>query len=556
MEYIIEILGKLKNEPSEKFESENIEFKNYSSEQALHNAKDLTEEVSAIANAKGGFIVIGIIDSSDIKNNKWSEQLTGFIKVDLDTTKERLLGKLEPKIDLKLFEFEFEEKNYLIIQIPNVTHTLVSTTSGKTCIRQGKSSMPARPEQIKELVKSLQSFDWSEEDITSDPRAVLDYTSIIEAKKDFSVRRNLSFDELSDDRFLESIGATKNGILNKGGLLLFGKASEIKRLLGNYEYRFSWKTPSGELKINDVWNDNIWVTINRSKDHFKKCNSKITIEYEGNPYDLYTLDYQAFHEAYLNSIVHRDYSEEGMTSVNFIGSKLVITNPGTFYGGVNSSNITFHEPRHRNKSLARILMNFQLVDRAGMGVLRMGLNSLKYGREFPSFEEKLKNIEVSMAAEYFKSGVFLLTQKYLKNCGLVELYIMNSLHKVGFVSISSLEKKLLNLVENPWKEIHKCLENEEFKKYFSLKANNDGVYICPNEIIESLFDITKPFKDSVNSDKHVKLFTYLKEHKFGSNGDLMNLLGFASPASTYQFLIKLKYVGNKGKSQSSKWFLK
>lgn len=57
MEYIIEILRKLKSEPSERFESENIEFKNYTSEQALHNAKDLTEEISAIANSKGGFII-------------------------------------------------------------------------------------------------------------------------------------------------------------------------------------------------------------------------------------------------------------------------------------------------------------------------------------------------------------------------------------------------------------------------------------------------------------------------------------------------------------------
>jgi len=556
MDYILEILRKIKTEPSEKFESENIEFKNYTSEQALHNAKDLTEEISAIANAKGGFIIIGVIDSSDINNKKWSDQLHGFSHVDLDTTKERLLGKLEPKIDLKLFEFEFEGKFYLIIQIPNVTHTLVSTTSGKTCIRIGKSSMPARPEQIKELVKALQSFDWSEEDITNDFISILDVNSLIEAKKDFSQRRNIPIDELTNDRFLESIGATKNGILNKGGLLLFGKATEIKQILGIYEYRFSWKTPSGELKINDVWNDNIWNTISRSKTHFEKCNSKTTFEYEGNHYDLYTLDYQAFHEAYLNSIVHRDYSEEGMTSVNFIGNKLVITNPGTFYGGVNSTNITFHEPRHRNKSLARILMNFQLVDRAGMGILRMGLNSLKYGREFPLFDEKLKNIEVSMAAEYFKLGVFLLTQKYLQDCGLVELYIMNSLHKIGFVSVNSLEKKLSNLVENPWLEIYRCLENEKFKVYFEFKANNDGVYICPNQIISSLFDISRPFKDSINSEKHIKLFIYLKEHKQGSNGDLMNLLGFASPASTYQFLAKLKYVGNKGKSQSSKWFLK
>ena len=109
------LLNSLKTNPSERFESETIEFKNYSNENALHNAKDLTEEISAIANRNGGRIIVGVIDSSDIKHNNWTQQLNGFQNVDLDTTKERLLGKIFPKIDLRLEEIIHESKNYLII---------------------------------------------------------------------------------------------------------------------------------------------------------------------------------------------------------------------------------------------------------------------------------------------------------------------------------------------------------------------------------------------------------------------------------------------------------
>jgi ATP-dependent DNA helicase RecG len=245
-----------------------------------------------------------------------------------------------------------------------------------------------------------------------------------------------------------------------------------------------------------------------------------------------------------------------MNIVNFKGTEITITNPGTFYGGVSSDNISFHEPRHRNKTLAKILMDFQLVDRAGMGILRMGLNSLKYGREFPVFEEKLENIEVTMSAEYFKSGVFILTQNYIPKCGITELYILNSLYKTGKALLNDVESDLSKLITNPWKAIEAALNRDDMKKYLSLKGNNEGVYICPNEMIQDLFEVEKTPRASTNSQKHIKLYKFLRNYSTASNEEIMRHLGFASPASTYQFLKKLKYVVNTGKSRKSRWKLK
>jgi ATP-dependent DNA helicase RecG len=550
------ILENIKTQPSENYESENIEFKNYNSEQSLHNAKDLADEISALANKKGGAIIIGVIDSSNIKNNQWEKQLNGFTKVDLDTTKERLLGKINPKIDLDLSQMEYEANNYLIINVPNITHSIVTTSSGKTYIREGKSSVPATPEQIQFMVKNLQSYDWSSEELTLNPNDSLDPQAIFEAKEDFCRRREIKLTEITDSNFLESIGATKNGVLNKSGLLFLGKKRLIMSCLGVFEYRYSWKTQDGILKINDVWDDNIWNSIKRVKSHFKDCNKKITLPYEGVDYILNTLDQQAFHEAFLNSIVHRDYSVDGMTSINFKENELIITNPGTFYGGVNSDNISFHEPRHRNKTLARTLMTFQLVDRAGMGVLRIGLNSLMYGRELPVWTENLDNIEVKMPAEYFKAEIFLLTQKYIQKCSITDLYIINSLYKTGYINITNLSDELSRVIQNPWISIQRSLEREEMKKYFQLKANNDGVFVCVTHMGKITLNTDKTFRAATNNSKHLSLFNHLKNHKTATNEEIMTLLGFSSASTTYNFLSKLKYVKNTGKSRSSRWSLK
>src|SRR5262245_7737781 len=130
------ILTALKDTPSESLESDQIEFKKYDSENALHNARDLAEEISALANRQGGMIIVGVRDSSDVSYGNWSSQLSGFPHVDLHTTRERLIGKLRPKLELDLTEVQFEGKNYLVIGIPHRLDTLVATTSGKFCIRE------------------------------------------------------------------------------------------------------------------------------------------------------------------------------------------------------------------------------------------------------------------------------------------------------------------------------------------------------------------------------------------------------------------------------------
>lgn len=517
----------------------------------------MCDEISAFANKNGGRIIIGVKDSSEIKNSQYLDQLCGFEIIDLDIAKERINGKLKPKIDLKLEYHTFETKHFLIITVPNVRHSLVSTSSGKVYIREGKSSVPAEPYQIQDLVNHLQTYDWSSQEVNeNDPLDLLDHDALEEAKVDFAQRRKINIKDLSDTAFLESINSTKNGILTFAGILFLGKKEIIERYLGNYEYRFSWRTNDGNLVINEVWNECVWNSVKKAKKYFSLCNQKRTITYNEQNYDLTPLDEQAFHEAILNAIVHRDYSIDGMITINYKVDELVITNPGKFYGGVTEDNISFHEPRHRNKILAKLLMAFQLVDRAGMGVLRISLNSLKYGRDFPAWKEILSSIEVRMPAEYIKPGIFILTQKQITDCSLTELFILNKIHEVGYVSIYEIEKELKRIFREPWIEIEKAISREIVKQYIELKGNNEGVFITTTNIGNIWLDVTNPFREAVNSGKHVKLFLYLKKHRTANNETIKNLLQFSRSSVTSNFLAKLKYVKKTGRSRTSLWSLK
>ena len=173
------------------------------------------------------------------------------------------------------------------------------------------------PDEIEQAVKNLQSYDWSSELLDVDAESALNFRAVEEVMSDFAVRRKL--EKIDTQTFLEAIGAKQNGVLTKSGLLFLGLSDQIRKHLGKFEYRFSRKTTTGALPVNDVWEDCLWETIKRAKRHFDSCNNNQTFDFQGKNYSVQFLDKIAFHEAYINALVHRDYSIDGMVSVNFTG---------------------------------------------------------------------------------------------------------------------------------------------------------------------------------------------------------------------------------------------
>jgi len=552
---IIDILQNLYTCKSDSLESEKVEFKHFQNENSLYNSKDLAEEICAFANRDGGVVILGVVDSSNIINCNWKEQLAGFDITDFAELKNRLCGKLDPYVDLYIENISFDFKNYPVIHIPKISNMLVATKSGKVYIREGKQSRPMSPIEIETKIKSLHTYDWSAELIDIDILSSLDESCLESARLDYCQRRNIEPINLDKINFLEAIGATKNGKLNRGGLIFLGKKDIIEKYLGSYEYRFSRKTRTGFLLSNEIFSSCIWASIKKLKELFDQFNNEIELEFQSEKHKAPLLDKIAFHEACLNAIVHRDYSIDGMITINFLDDRMIISNPGYFYGGITADNIGYHEPRHRNKILANTLMLFQLVDRAGMGVFRMGLRSLMYGRSFPKFEQINDSISVTMETEYIHPEVFVIAVKYLNDFGIPELLLLNLINQNGYVSIPELEQKLSKISLDPWKLILFSIEKSKLKDYFLMVGNNKGIFIIPNKYFLDYFKSKKHLRASTNSEKHVRLYKHLKDIGEDSNENLKNILGFKHGSSISKFLKKADYIKSKGKSSNTRWFL-
>lgn len=405
------------------------------------------------------------------------------------------------------------------------------------------------PFEIEMAVKSLTRYDWSSDFPEGTLADVIDEKSLAEAMEDFQSKRGLASPPTREG-YLEAVGATQNGRLTRGGLLFLGKEASVRSALGLFEYRFSWKKPNGELLINDVWAGNLWNAIRRAEGSFDNCNSTQTFKSGETVFEAPLLDRVAFHEALLNSMVHRDYSIDGMTSITYSGNEIRIHSPGTFFGGVTAENIAKHEPRHRNKNLARILMTHNLVDRAGMGVLRMGLGSLRYGRAFPEFREQSNAVEVKLEAKYLRPAIAVLGIRNADDWGIPELLMLNSVYETGVVSIDILERRLGKLVDSPLEEIERSVQHIP---QVEICGSKDGIFVRVLPAWKSFMAVGRIFRASPSSDNYVQLYRYLRTHGEASNADLTDFLGYGYSSQTSKFLRDTKFVERHGNGPSARW---
>lgn len=95
----------------------------------------------------------------------------------------------------------------------------------------------------------------------------------------------------------------------------------------------------------------------------------------------------AFREAIVNGAIHRDWRSAQATIVEHIDSRVTVTSPGGFLGGVRPSNIITHPSAPRYRSLAEAVATLRLAEREGVGVDRMVREMLALGHPSPEIAE-------------------------------------------------------------------------------------------------------------------------------------------------------------------------
>lgn len=552
LDKVNEILESLKNKPSEDYESETLEFKGYESKKAFYNkSQEIAVELSAFANKSGGCLIVGVKDSNNVDNMDWSSQLVGFERLDCLEVNKRIRGNLIPAIPLDVLNHEFEGDNYLLIKVAKSNYGLVMTANGKCYTRSGRDSNPMTPQEVGAKVKTSNGYDWSSEIISVDIEDALDDQQIEEVMIEYKNLNSFSEASLPQQHFFEKIGITSCGQLTKGGLLFLGKPQVIRAHIGNIEYRFSKIEAGGKLPINEVWSGSIWMAITRIRELLKSIIEYDEFVYNDKAYTYPNICKKSFEEALINSLIHRDYTLDGLTTVELDENTAKFINSGDFFGGVSSSNIFTHPPRHRNPALASILMNFELVDRAGMGTKRMNIESLRLGRREPEFFSINNCISTSLELGTVKEGIFAITSPF-EDYDVAELFLINLLYGKGYEEINYILERISTVVTDPWRRVKLALSRISC---LSLVGNKNGIYMVVNSSYSDALKAYRKVKVYSSSDAYVSIFKYLYDNREATSGELFEVLDLDSIAKTQRLLREANFIMKDNDGIDDTWRL-
>ena len=139
------------------------------------------------------------------------------------------------------------------------------------------------------------------------------------------------------------------------------------------------------VRANDFYRTPLLKTFERIMEQFEARVEEEEVQEGLFRIPIPNYDRRSFREAFVNALIHRDYSRLGATHVRMESEGLVISNPGGFVEGVTLENILVVEPKPRNPLLADSVKRIGLAERTGRGVDLIFQGMLRYGRPAPDY---------------------------------------------------------------------------------------------------------------------------------------------------------------------------
>lgn len=326
------------------YESERTEYKS-------QLVDDIYKEVIAFANTDGGVIYIGIDDH---------ENVTGIDNV--DETYTRLTNGIRDAIapDVTMFvRYVLQESKVIQIEVgegsykPYYLKSKGMKPSG-VYVRQGASSVPASPEQIRRMIKE------SDGDNFEDDRC-LEQSLTFEAAKAAFKQYGVEF---STEKY-RALGITKNGVFTNLALLLSDQCPHTTKIAVFNDESCT------EFRDSREFGGSIFKQFENTVNYLALCNKTVSTIKGIVRTDKQDYPEEAIREALLNALVHRDYSFSGSSIINVNDSKMEVISLGGLLPGLSVEDIRIGVSQPRNQKLAEIFHRLRLFESYGTGIRRI-----------------------------------------------------------------------------------------------------------------------------------------------------------------------------------------
>ena len=429
-------------------ENESCEWKSW---RTLKNAiagregDDAISYISAIANMKGGHLIIGVEDKT--------LAILGIQNFAIYTPEKARHDILEKSTHLNSEEFKIEpittsdsKKTIWIINIPCHQQRLPVYAHKKAWQRNGESLVKMRSERLESILGEYkEGIDWSAEIISNTTIEDLDPKAIKKAKEQFLIRNpkyEKEIENWDNAKFLDKAKLTKKGQITKTAMILLGKDESAHFLGSSVKILWELRTLKNQIKAGEVFSipfilavDEVLVKIrNLKSDHL---GIKTVFPYNFLRYAPFSI-----RELINNAIAHQDYEKRGRINViEYEDDHLIFSNLGSFLPNSVEEVVLSDTPLeiYRNLFLVEAMKNLNMVETQGGGIRKVFNYQIERFFPMPEYELSGNRVKVKLTGKIIDENFAKSLES--KKLELSEIITLDRVQKK--LSISDYDAKSL-----------------------------------------------------------------------------------------------------------------
>ena len=349
----------------------------------IRKPKSWLKSVSAFANGIGGTLIFGVADDGTIVGlsnaQKDSEKISEILKVRMDPI---------PNIVMEILS-ENGKEFILLKVLPGQETPYYYFGEGNRIafVRVGNESVPADATALKRLVLKGANLSY---DSMSSVYKFEDYAFT----KLRTVYRKQTGSEFEENDFISFELVDKEGSLTNAGALLADESPIRQSRL----FCTRWNGLDKASGVMEAWDDKEYegslISLLQNGTEFVKNNSKKRWKKTGSGrVEMPDYPEQAVHEALVNALIHRDYTEIGSeVHIDMFDDRLEIYSPGGMLDGtlVQQLDTDRVASKRRNPIIADVFSRMHFMDRRGSGFRKIKAdyrNAVNYSEKLePVFE--------------------------------------------------------------------------------------------------------------------------------------------------------------------------
>lgn len=418
--------------------------------------EELSRDVVAFANKKGGFLIVGIEDKTKDINPDFQyndKKLYELIKSIQDRT--------QPSITLIPHKLKVRGKDLLVLEVPFST-VLHCTSKGEYLIRSNNGNRAILPYEMSTLMseKGMLVYDqttWDLRNWQDQERVGILQRLISKARPDSPLLK----DSIEDFNDLLSLTKEEDGKIRPTltGILFTGTDRALREI------------PYSEIKYIRYFEDGTYTPFEWKGNLIEmaeKCFTQLQAEIHQRE-----MNFGLFHETIedysrvvlrellINALAHRDYSRQQIIEIRRYPDYIEFESPGLFPQGINCENFLW-KTNARNPEIMEIFRAIKFAEKAGSGWDKIFTELLSKGKTLPVPEETDTSVIFRVEAAVVSDTMIEISHHFQRLTNRLpsveQLLILNEivanrkltikeLAKAKFISDRKLKHSLDELIE-------------------------------------------------------------------------------------------------------------